>query len=187
MPLNQKKLKYLSVILVISLIGCDPVKRVLKDEEKFDLVAEEVVRRGKCINDTVVITKIKDSIIRKDSIIQKIVNVPCKDFDTSIGRSRIKISSGVLTFTTADSIIIRKQTITNTVRDRKLEEILKRDISARDIQIDSLKSSVRNSQIEKKELKSDLREMHFRFWALLVAAGVIIFRKSLLRLVGGFI
>lgn len=180
-------MKYLSVILVISLIGCDPVKRVLKDETKFDLVAEEMVRRGYCINDTVVITKIKDSIIRKDSIIQKLVDVPCKDFDTVIGKSRIKVSSRVLTFTSADSIVIRKETITNTVRDRKLEDILKKDVSARDKQIDSLKSTVRNSQIENKDLKADLRWLQFKFWGLFAAAAVIIFRKQLIRLVGGFI
>lgn len=187
LPLNQKKLKYLSVILVISLIGCDPVKRVLKDETKFDLVAEEMVRRGYCINDTIVVTKIKDSIIRKDSVIEKLVNVPCKDFDTSIGRARIKVSSGVLTYSAPDSIVIRKETITNTVRDRKLEEILKKDISARDKQIDSLKSTVRNSQIENKDLKADLRWLQFKFWGLFAAAAVIIFRKQLIRLVGGFI
>lgn len=187
MPLNQKTLKYLSVILVISLIGCDPVKRVLSDETKFDLVAEEMVRRGICVNDTIVITKVKDSIVYKDSIVQKLVNVPCADFDTTIGKSRIKVSSGVLTFTTADSIVIRKETVTNTVRDKKLEEILKKDISARDKQIDSLKLSVRNSQIENKDLKADLRWLQFKFWGLFAAAAVIIFRKQLIRLVGGFI
>ncbi len=188
LPLNLMKLKYLSVIVIsLLLIGCDPVKRVLRDETKFDEVAQEMVRRGYCVNDTIVVTKVKDSVVYKDSIVQKLVNVPCKDFDTTIGRARIKVSSGVLTYTAADSVVIRKETITNTVRDRKLEDILKKDISSRDQQIDSLKLSVRSSQTENKELKADLRWFQIKFWALFVAALVIIFRKSLIRLVGGFI
>jgi hypothetical protein len=153
-------------LLLLLLFGCNPVKQVLKDKTKFELVAKELVRRGYCVNDTVVIEKIKDSVVYKDSIIERINNVPCKDFDTTIGRARIKVSSGVLTYTAKDSLVIRVQTITNNIRDKKFEEILKKDISSRDKQIDSLKSSVRNSQIENKELKADLRWSKIKFWLL---------------------
>lgn len=156
-------MKYLWFLL---LLGCNPVKQVLRDETKLDLVAEELVRRGYCVNDTIVIEKIKDSIVYKDSIIEKVNNIPCKDFDTTIGRARIKVSSGVLTYTAKDSVVLRVRTITNNIRDKKLEDILKKDISSRDQQIDSLKSAVRNSQTENKELKADLRWSKIKFWLL---------------------
>lgn len=169
------------------LIGCDPVKRVLRDETKFDEVAEEMTRRGYCVNEVKVVTQIKDSIVYKDSIVEKLVNIPCADFDTTIGRARIKVSSGVLTYTAADSVVIRKETITNTVRDRKLEDILKKDISSRDQQIESLKLSVRSSQTENKELKADLRWSKIKFWLLVAlvvgwTVGKVYIRSYLSRL-----
>jgi len=119
-------MKYL--VLLILLISCNPVKKVLQDKTKFDIVANEVIRRGYCVNDTLVIEKIKDSIVYKDSIVTIIDSVPCKDFDTTIGRARIRVSSGVLTYSAKDSIVIRTHKVTNTIRDRSLENILKKDI-----------------------------------------------------------
>jgi len=188
MPLNLKKLKYLSVIVIsLLLIGCDPVKRVLRDETMFDQVAEEMIRRGYCANDTTVVTELKDTIIYKDSLVRVIDSVPCRDFDTTIGSARISVRSGVLTFSAKDSIVYKTKTITNSIRDRSLENILKADISSRDKQIDSLKLAVRSSQTANKELKADLRWFQIKFWGLFAAALVIIFRKSLIKLVGGFI
>jgi len=181
-------LKYLSAIVIsLLLIGCDPVKRILKDETKFDEVAQEMIRRGYCVNDTTVVTELKDTVIYKDSLVKVIESVPCKDFDTTIGSARISVRSGVLTFSAKDSIVYKTKTITNSIRDRSLENILKADISSRDKQIDSLKLAVRNSQTANKELKADLKWFQVKFWGLFVAALVIIFRKSLIRLIGGFI
>jgi hypothetical protein len=158
-------MKYLWFLL---LIGCNPVKQVLKDQTKFDLVAKEVVRRGYCVNDTIVIEKIKDSVVYKDSIIERINNVPCKDFDSTIGRARIKVSSGVLTYTAKDSVILRVRTITNNIRDKKLEEILKGDISNRDSIILDYRKTVLDLQTANKDAKSDLAWMKFKLWGLIV-------------------
>ena len=177
-------MRYLWFIL---LFGCNPVKQVLKDKAKLDLVAKEVIKKGYCVNDTTVIEKIRDSVVFKDSIIERINNVPCKDFDTTIGRARIKVSSGVLTYTAKDSTVYRVRTITNTVRDKALESILKQDIDSKTKQIDSLKNAVRSSQIENKDLRNENRWMTIKFWLLVVAALAIIFRKQLLKIVGGFI
>lgn len=177
-------MRYLWFLL---LIGCNPVKQVLKDKTKFDLVAEEVVRRGYCVNDTIVIEKIKDSVVYKDSIIERINNVPCKDFDTTIGRARIKVSSGVLTYTAKDSVVLRVRTITNNIRDKKLEEILKGDISNRDSIILDYRKSVLNLQTANKDVKSDLAWIKFKLWgliALIVAwtVGKFYFKRYLTRL-----
>lgn len=170
-------------LLLLLLFGCNPVKQVLKDKTKFELVAKELVRRGYCVNDTVVIEKIKDSVVYKDSIIERINNVPCKDFDSTIGRARIKVSSGVLTYTAKDSLVIRVQTITNNIRDKKLEEILKGDISNRDSIILDYRKSVLDLQTANKDVSSDLAWMTAKFWILFVAALVIIFRKQIIGIV----
>lgn len=171
-------MRYLWFIL---LFGCNPVKQVLKDKAKLDLVAKEVIKKGYCVNDTTVIEKIRDSVVYKDSIIERINNIPCKDFDTTIGRARIKVSSGVLTYTAKDSIVYRVRNITNTVRDKALESILQQDIDLKNKEIDSLKNAVRSSQIENKDLRSENRWMTIKFWILLISALIIIFRRQIAK------
>lgn len=155
------------LLIVILFFGCNPVKQVLRDQEKFEVIAEEVIRRGYCINDTTVITEVKDSVVYKDSIVTQIQEVPCKDFDTTIGRARIKVSSGVLTYSAKDSVIVRTKTITNSVRDRALENILKSDIAKRDSIIISRSAQISDLQAVNKDLNSDLKWWKFRLYALL--------------------
>jgi len=169
------------------LFSCNPVKRVLRDEGMFNQVAEMVIRKGLCINDTTVITETRDSIVYRDSIIERISSVPCKDFDTTIGRARISVSSGVLTYSAKDSLVYKYKTITNTVRDRALEGILTRDLLAKDSIIYSLKSQVEDEQKKNKQLSRSLIGWKVRFWFWVVAALAIIFRKPLIRIVRGFI
>lgn len=175
-------LKYLSVILISSLLACNPVKKVLKDPVKFDKVAEEVIRRGKCTVDTVTVTEVKDSVVYKDSIIETVKNIPCRDFDTTIGRARIKVSSGVLSYSTKDSVVYRTKTVTNTVTDRSLEKILRKDIAKQDSTIKRKELDLRGLELKNKELSREVSWMTFKFWILLVAALVIIFRKRIVWL-----
>jgi hypothetical protein len=46
-------------ILLIALIlfSCNPVKQVLRDREKFDQVAKEIIKSGICVNDTIILSK----------------------------------------------------------------------------------------------------------------------------------
>lgn len=182
------KLKYLSVIILSSLLACNPVKKVLKDPVKFDQVAKEVVKSGKyCVNDTTVITEVKDSIVYKDSIIERITSVPCKDFDTTIGRARIKVSSGVLTYSAKDSVVIRTKTITNSIRDRAYERVLQADL-------DKVNGLLKNEEARSKQyfrenvkLKADLRKEKVKLWLVIVSLLIIIFRKPITRFIYGFI
>jgi hypothetical protein len=57
------------LLLILVLFGCNPVKQVLRDPEKFDKVAAEVIRQGYCANDTLVIVK-SDTIVKVDSLIE---------------------------------------------------------------------------------------------------------------------
>jgi hypothetical protein len=56
------------IFLLILLIGCNPVKQVLKDRNKFEQVAKEVIKSGMCANDTTFITK-SDTLIEVDTLI----------------------------------------------------------------------------------------------------------------------
>ena len=57
------------LLLILVLFGCNPVKQVLNDKAKFDQVAAEVIRQGKCANDTTIIVK-SDTIVEVDSLIE---------------------------------------------------------------------------------------------------------------------
>jgi hypothetical protein len=59
------------LLLILLLVSCNPVKQVLNDKAKFDEVAAEVIRQGRCANDTLVIVK-SDTIVMVDSLIEVI-------------------------------------------------------------------------------------------------------------------
>jgi hypothetical protein len=49
---------FISIILLLIIFGsCNPVKQVLGDKKKFEVVAAEVIKRGYCLNDTIYKTK----------------------------------------------------------------------------------------------------------------------------------
>lgn len=63
------KILVLYIVLLISvalLFSCNSVKRVIKDREKLDKVAEVVIRLGYCANDTIVYIK-TDTLIKSDT------------------------------------------------------------------------------------------------------------------------
>lgn len=178
------------LICLILLIGCNPVKQVLKDREKFEKVKEAVIRSGACVNDTITIENTKDSVVYKDSIIESKIEVPCPDFEKNMpDGTLIKISSGVLTYrhNCKEKEVIRTVTKTNNIRDRALENILKGDITKRDTAIAAYIKLLSDSQIANGELKKENRNLAFRFWGIIIIAGVIIFRKQIFKLINVFI
>jgi hypothetical protein len=40
------------IVVVMVLVGCNPVRFVLRDAPSFRIVADEVIKRGYCLNDT---------------------------------------------------------------------------------------------------------------------------------------
>jgi hypothetical protein len=178
------------LICLILLIGCNPVKQVLKDREKFEKVKEAVIRSGACVNDTITIENTKDSVVYKDSIIESKIEVPCPDFEKNMpDGTLIKISSGVLTYrhNCKEKEVIRTVTKTNNIRDRALENILKGDITKRDTAIAAYIKLLNDSQIANSELKKENLNLVFRFWGIIAIAVVIIFRKQIFKLINAFI
>ena len=57
------------LLLLILFIGCNPVKQVLRDQDKLEQVAKVVVKGGWCANDTTFITK-SDTLIEVDTLMR---------------------------------------------------------------------------------------------------------------------
>ena len=60
-------MRYIYLILVF--VSCNPVKQVLRDQDKLEQVAKVVVKGGWCANDTTFITK-SDTLIEVDTLIR---------------------------------------------------------------------------------------------------------------------
>ena len=56
-------------LLLLLLIGCNPVKQVLRDQDKLEQVAKVVVKGGWCANDTTFIVK-SDTIVDVDTLVR---------------------------------------------------------------------------------------------------------------------
>ena len=58
------------ILTAIVAVSCNPVKQIMKDQAKFNLIKDEVIRQGLCANDTTIITA-SDTLIQYDTTIQK--------------------------------------------------------------------------------------------------------------------
>ena len=61
--------KYYILFIITSFVSCNPVKQVLKDRNKFDQVAKEVIKSGMCANDTTFIVK-SDTLVEVDTLVR---------------------------------------------------------------------------------------------------------------------
>jgi hypothetical protein len=98
------------ILLIISAIGCDPVRRVLDDPAHRTRVADELLRDGLCRYDTLVVTK-TDTIIRTDTIGEIIIFT-----DTTIERDTVRITA------TKWREIVRTVTIRDTLKLTVVDE-----------------------------------------------------------------
>jgi predicted small secreted protein len=158
-PLFLAKIVALSLILT----GCNPVKQVLKDNSKFNIVAEEVIRRGYCVTDTVVETKI-DTLYQSDSSVVNTISA-YKEIDTIFtdGSSLRIDSAGNLSFGCPVKIQYKTITKTETVRDRSLETILKKDIAVLDSIKRDLQLDVKQRDLVIKETEQKLKQAQRKF------------------------
>ena len=56
-------------LLLILLVSCNPVKQVLRDQEKLEEVAKVVVKGGWCANDTTFVVK-SDTLVEVDTLVR---------------------------------------------------------------------------------------------------------------------
>ena len=57
------------IFLILLFVSCNPVKQVLRDQDKLEQVAKVVVKGGWCANDTTFITK-SDTLVMVDTLVR---------------------------------------------------------------------------------------------------------------------
>ena len=57
------------ILLILLFVSCNPVKQVLRDQDKLEQVAKVVVKGGWCANDTTFITN-SDTLVEIDTLIR---------------------------------------------------------------------------------------------------------------------
>lgn len=158
MKLVYKILLFIFIGIFIMLLGsCDPVKRVLKDNKKFEKVASEVVKRGYCINDTIIIDSSRVDTFTKTIPVKEIIKLT-KNLDTILPSGvKIKLNDSLLNVTCPESqkIIITKYK-TSYIRDKKLEDILNNELKA-------CRDSILNLKITIKEKDLDIKNYKFKY------------------------
>lgn len=176
----QVSLTIISVSLLFA--GCNPVKQVLKDKNKFDIVAEEVVRRGYCVNDTV-IEIVTDTVYKTDSIIVNVTKFTGGKLDTTFadGSGLYMDDEGNVSVKCPVKQQVRTVTKTETIRDRSLENILKSDIARMDSTNKSLLLTIREKEIAIQDVKNKLHKRELQLatiiLALLALIGYRLYRK----------
>jgi hypothetical protein len=146
-------------LLLILLFACNPVKQVLKDREKFDKVAQEVVKAGYCANDTTIITKSDTTIVHDTTYeIDTIIDLHLKT-DTQY----VKLPKKVITRT-----ITIRDTIKSVVVDNARVLLLEKELT-----------KYKESLNEYKELAK--QRWWYLFWLVLIFL-IYLLRKPLLKL-----
>lgn len=89
--------------LCFLLLSCNPVKQVLRDQEKLEQVAKVVVKGGWCASDTTFITK-SDTIIDVDTIIRIDTQTDTKIINDSVYFTKWKTRDIVKSITIHDTL-----------------------------------------------------------------------------------
>lgn len=168
-------MRYLPFLFLFLLFACNPVKQVLRDEEKFEEVAQAVILRGYCANDTTIVDIVTDTVTvyNEPSYVDSLfIQEGLCDFDTVTKRgTRIKFDKGHLFIWDKEKIktqIVTKR-INNYIRDKAKEELLEKKIIANQDTIRFLKGKLESYKEINKELSQKYSKLQ------LYLAGLIIF------------
>ena len=107
-------MRYLFLLLFL---GCNPVKQVLRDQEKLEEVAKVVVKGGWCANDTTFITK-SDTLVKIDSFIRIDTQTDMQIINDSVYITKWKTRDIIKSITIHDTL---KSFIVDNARVRLLQ------------------------------------------------------------------
>jgi hypothetical protein len=105
------------ILLLILLIGCNPVKQVLRDKDKLEQIAKVVIAGGWCANDTTFITK-SDTLIEVDTLVEVHTDVQIRNINDSVYVTNWKTKNIIKTLTIHDTL---KSYIVDNARVRLLQ------------------------------------------------------------------
>ncbi len=147
------------LLLILLLMGCNPVKQVLKDKEKLDKVAEKVIEMGMCVNDTIIKTQ-SDTTITYDTIIEK-----------------NEVLRTILRTDTLRVPLTKKIVKTITIRDTIQKVVVD---NARINQLEA-KLAIQTEKTEEYKVKAKSR-LNWLIW-LLIAISLYLIRKPIINLI----
>jgi hypothetical protein len=102
-PVNVILLIAIFIFLILWLLSCNPVKQVLRDQDKLDAVARVVVAGGYCANDTTYIVK-SDTTIKVDTLIQNDTTIQVETRNDTTFLTRLKYRDIIKSITIHDTI-----------------------------------------------------------------------------------
>lgn len=175
------------LIIVAFLTSCNSVKQVLNNPKKFDIVAKEVVKRGYCINDTVIIDSSRiDTVYKEHYIIDTLTITNSSNIDTTLASgAKVTIKDGVLSVKCPPSKdIIKTIKQVQYIRDTKLEDILKQDLKLKSDSLNKLMTMLEEEKLKVKQSKFEAIKQKSKFVILLIAIGIgfVIYISSKFRL-----
>ena len=105
------------IFLILLFVSCNPVKQVLRDQDKLEQIAKVVVKGGWCANDTTFITK-SDTLLVIDTLVEVYNDVEIRNINDSIYVTKWKIKNITKTLTIHDTL---KSYIVDNARVRLLQ------------------------------------------------------------------
>lgn len=105
------------ILLILLFVSCNPVKQVLRDQDKLEQIAKVVVAGGWCANDTTYITK-SDTLIKVDTLVEVHTDVEIRNINDSVFVTKWKTKNIIKTLTIHDTL---KSYIVDNARVRLLQ------------------------------------------------------------------
>jgi hypothetical protein len=126
-------------LLLLLLVGCNPVKQVLRDQDKLEEVAKVVVKGGWCANDTTFIVK-SDTLVEFDTLV---------NIDIQVDTQKVNEFVYITNWKTRD--IIKSVTIHDTVKsfivDNARVRLLQTDSARLTTEVGEWKAKAKQRQI----------------------------------------
>lgn len=119
-PVNVILVTLILLFVLLWLASCNPVKQVLRDQDKFDAVARVVVAGGYCANDTTFVVK-SDTTIMVDTLVQNDTTIQVETRNDTTYLTRIKTRDIIKSITIHDTI---KSVIVDNARLKLIQDDL---------------------------------------------------------------
>lgn len=174
------KLTLFYMLLIITLIcvsSCNSVNRVLTNSKKFEIVAKEVVKRGYCINDTVIIDSSRiDTLYKQNYIVDTFTIQNNFNIDTVFKSGAVvSVKDGIVSVKCPSSKeIVKTITKTQYIRDLKLESILKQESTSKSDTISNLLLTIKDKELTIRDKNISIAKAKTELILLLVIIGLSI-------------
>jgi hypothetical protein len=153
-------------------------------------MADEIIRRGYCVNDTSIVSQTDTLIIETITYLPDTLDLTPECYIDTI------LPSGTRITIVDNQLIIKEKSknskeiihtvTTNYVRDKALEDIMSKDLEKTKDSLENSRSNVIILKGINKEHTDKIVKLHLRFWGLLAALALYTLVRIYLKLKPGF-